>query len=235
MKLKTFVCVWFFWVKCPLILFLQSIVCFYNQLSISGTLTEENLSKTIFFLAECCVWEIKKIWFCKVFGLLLNGQSNVSLFEKCLRQRKSVWNNVWKVYGLLIWEIVWTESISAFGKDYIVQAVTNNIFIQTILEKKMMLITLNFSSEYIYQLIFVNACVGATLHFCLCFYKTFQNEEILRDSVAYMNWRLTEMIFVCFKCKEGNLSTTTIRDYEVFDDDFFNNLKKILIQYFFGF
>ena len=87
----------------------------------------------------------------------------------------------------------------------------------------------NFSAPHIYETCFYNVQVGFTndFYFCPCVLETFSKHSVLYNSIIYK--QKDEVICCCLKCKKKVVSQTNY--CEAFDN-YFDNLKKLLIQYF---
>ena len=83
------------------------------------------------------------------------------------------------------------------------------------------------------KLFFYDVCVSKTscFYFCPCFYESYKKRDIIKSAIVYKIYPGEELICCCHKCMKENFSVTSICKKE-FCDDFFNDLKKILIQYF---
>ena len=88
----------------------------------------------------------------------------------------------------------------------------------------------NFTTPHIYKTFFYNVCIAKTtfFYFSPCFNKEFIIGTILRHSVIYE--QLNEIICCCVNCSNQTISNTNFREES---DDFFDQLKKIMIQYFY--
>ena len=87
----------------------------------------------------------------------------------------------------------------------------------------------NLTTPHISETFFYNVCIAkTTFYFCSCFHKEFIRETILRHSIIYE--QLNEVICCCLSCSNQIISTTNFREES---DDFFDELKKIMIQYFY--
>ena len=88
----------------------------------------------------------------------------------------------------------------------------------------------NFTTPHIYQTFFYNVCIAKTtcFNFCPCFHKEFIKGTILRHSIVYE--QLNEVICCCLNCSNQIISITNFREES---GDFFDELKKIMIQYFY--
>ena len=89
----------------------------------------------------------------------------------------------------------------------------------------------NFSAANIYEpFFFFNVCVGkiACFYFCLHFYKAFVGGSIHHQSVIYEQGK--EICCCCLECLKS-LSIKT--DFSEESKDYFTDLKKLLIQYYY--
>ena len=88
----------------------------------------------------------------------------------------------------------------------------------------------NLTTPHIYETFFYNVCIAKTtsFYFCPCFHKEFIRGTILRHSIIYE--QLNEVICCCPSCSNQIISTTNFREES---DDFFDEFKKIVIQYFY--
>ena len=91
----------------------------------------------------------------------------------------------------------------------------------------------NFSLPHAYEVFFFNVCVSKTncFFFCPCFFKAFTSGKILKNAVVYEQKPSCEIICICLKCKKEVL--TKVRIIGSLNAGMFNDLKKLLIQYFF--
>ena len=80
------------------------------------------------------------------------------------------------------------------------------------------------STAHVYDTFFYNVCIAekTCFYFCPCFHKSFRGEKYPSD----------ERICCCCECETEIFSKTSIR--EKLRDDFFDELKKMLIQYFYN-
>ena len=80
------------------------------------------------------------------------------------------------------------------------------------------------STAHVYETFFYNVCIAekTCFYFCPCFHKSFRGEKYPSD----------ERICCCCECETEIFSKTSIR--EKLHDDFFDELKKMLIQYFYN-
>ena len=87
----------------------------------------------------------------------------------------------------------------------------------------------NFTTLHTYETFFYNVCIAKTtcFYFCLCFHKDFIKGTILRHSIIYE--QLNEVICCCLNCS-NQISITNFREES---GDFFDELKKIMNQYFY--
>ena len=62
----------------------------------------------------------------------------------------------------------------------------------------------NFSAAHIYETFFYNVCVAETtsFYFCHCFYKAFDNGQILKNSIIYEEKPSSEVICCSFDCRK---------------------------------
>ena len=87
----------------------------------------------------------------------------------------------------------------------------------------------NFTTPHIYETFFKNVCIAkASFYFCPCFHKEFIKGTMLQHCIIYEE--LNEVICRCLNCSNQIISTTNFRKES---DDFFDELKKIMIQYFY--
>ena len=91
----------------------------------------------------------------------------------------------------------------------------------------------DFLFENVSKAFFYNVCVSKTSCFCFfpCFYESYQKRGIIKSAIVYKIYPGEELICCCHGCMKEILSVTTIFGKE-FSNNFFNDLKKILIQYF---
>lgn len=90
------------------------------------------------------------------------------------------------------------------------------------------------STARIYETFFYNVCIAEKtfFYFCPCFHKSFRGEKIIRKPVIFEKYPSDERICCCCECETEIFSKTSIR--EKLRDDFFDELKKMLIQYFYN-
>ena len=91
----------------------------------------------------------------------------------------------------------------------------------------------DFSFENVSKACFYDVCVSKTscFYFCPCFYESYKKRDIIKSAIVYKIYPAEELIYGCHKCMKKIVSATSICKKELYDD-FFNDLKKILIQYF---
>ena len=89
----------------------------------------------------------------------------------------------------------------------------------------------NFSPERVSEDFFAifSEKIGS-FNFCPCFYESFKRRDLTKDSIVFEKYLSKEVIGCCLRCKKKIISDTT--NCEEYCDDFFNDLKKILIQCF---
>lgn len=90
------------------------------------------------------------------------------------------------------------------------------------------------STARIYETSFYNVCIAEKtfFYFCPCFHKSFRGEKIIRKPVIFEKYPSDERICCCCECETEIFSKRSIR--EKLRDDFFDELKKMLIQYFYN-
>ena len=94
------------------------------------------------------------------------------------------------------------------------------------------LLLYNFSAPHVYETFFHNVPVGKTSCFYICphFYEKLISGSIPHESIIYE--QKTEVCCCCLTCRRKIISETNLRD-EL--DEYFDDLKKLLIQYYYTF
>ena len=90
------------------------------------------------------------------------------------------------------------------------------------------------STARIYETFFYNVCIAEKtfFYFCPCFHKSFRGEKIIRKPVIFEKYPSDERICCCCECETEIFSKISIR--KKLRNDFFDELKKMLIQYFYN-
>ena len=90
----------------------------------------------------------------------------------------------------------------------------------------------NFSPERVTEAFFYNVKVWeiSCFYFCSYFYFPFKKKDMIKNSVVLEKYLSNEIIGCCCKFRKEIFSDSTIS--EELCDDYFDELKKLLIQYF---
>ena len=90
----------------------------------------------------------------------------------------------------------------------------------------------NFSQQNVYQTFFKNVCIGQTncFYFCPHFYENFISGRILHQAIVYEHKNE-----VCCCCLMSRTKLFSVTDFIDQTEEYFYELKKLLIQYYYVF